>query len=375
MPDWRAQLRKASFRGIEFYYSGAGSDGNGRRVVVHQYPKRDDVDIEDLGANARRFSISGYLLGSQLGSALFNVRDQLEAAFNAAGPGTLVHPHYGAISVHVESAPLSYNTRQGGMVSFEAQFVRASSALPQPRATLDTRTLLAQQADAMLAAQVARFVVGYVTGGQPEFVRRDAARVLNAATDVMGLAGPISAEQAPAQVATALVAGRAALARQGPTIIGNASVFGANLADPVGHTPTAQLEAANQTAIVHLVRLVGLIAGVDAVTGGAFVSFDDAIATRNTLLGYIDTAQLAAADDTLYDQLTALRTALIRDVDQRAGPLARLETYTPRQTLPALVLAWTLYGVANRDAEIINRNAVFNPGFIPGGQPLEVLNA
>jgi prophage DNA circulation protein len=349
MPDWRAQLRKASFRGIEFYYSGAGSDGNGRRVVVHQYPKRDDVDIEDLGANARRFSISGYLLGSQLGSALFNVRDQLEAAFNAAGPGTLVHPHYGAISVHVESAPLSYNTRQGGMVSFEAQFVRASSALPQPRATLDTRTLLAQQADAMLAAQVARFVVGYVTGGQPEFVRRDAARVLNAATDVMGLAGP--------------------------THIGNAAEFGANLADPVGHTPTAQLEAANQTAIVHLVRLVGLIAGVDEVTGGAFVSFDDAIATRNTLLGYIDTAQLAAADDTLYDQLTALRTALIRDVDQRAGPLARLETYTPRQTLPALVLAWTLYGVANRDAEIINRNAVFNPGFIPGGQPLEVLNA
>ena len=360
---------------VDFYYSDTGSDGNGRRVVVHQYPNRDGVDIEDLGANARRFSISGYLLGSQLGGALFDVRDRLEAAFNAAGPGALVHPHYGSISVYVESAPFSYSTRAGGMVSFEAAFVRAGDTLAEPRATLDTRSLLEAQTANTLAAQIARFVLSFITLGQPEFVRRDGARVLRPAADVLRLDAPIDPALAPADVAAALVAGRSSLARQGAVAIQHAAEFGAALAVPAGNTPSALRQARNQTAIINLVRLVGILTGIDAITGGAFAAFDDAITRRDTLLSNIDNAQLAADDDAVYTALTDLRTALIRDVDQRAGPLARLEQYTPRQTLPALVLAWTLYGAAERDRAMVERNGVMHPVFVPGGQPLEVLNA
>ena len=46
---------------------------------------------------------------------------------------------------------------------------------------------------------------------------------------------------------------------------------------------------------------------------------------------------------------------------------------TPEATQPALVLAYGLYEDAGREAEIVTRNKVRHPGFVPGGQALEVL--
>jgi prophage DNA circulation protein len=45
----------------------------------------------------------------------------------------------------------------------------------------------------------------------------------------------------------------------------------------------------------------------------------------------------------------------------------------PQATQPALVLAYSLYEDASRDADIIARNNVRHPGFVPGGRTLEVL--
>ena len=61
--------------------------------------------------------------------------------------------------------------------------------------------------------------------------------------------------------------------------------------------------------------------------------------------------------------------------------LSRIERYTPTETVPALVIAQRLYGVANgidallgREADIVKRNAVAHPGFVRGGVALEVLS-
>lgn len=42
-----------------------------------------------------------------------------------------------------------------------------------------------------------------------------------------------------------------------------------------------------------------------------------------------------------------------------------LRTYTPPETVSALVLAHALYGDALRSGEIVSRNRVPNPGFVP----------
>jgi len=64
---------------------------------------------------------------------------------------------------------------------------------------------------------------------------------------------------------------------------------------------------------------------------------------------------------------------VIQDVTARGGSLAHLYAYTPAQTEPALVIAQRLYGDPTRAGEIVARNAVIHPLFVPGGQALEVL--
>jgi prophage DNA circulation protein len=44
---------------------------------------------------------------------------------------------------------------------------------------------------------------------------------------------------------------------------------------------------------------------------------------------------------------------------------AGLRTYAPAETMSALVLAHALYGDALRSGEIVARNRVQHPGFVP----------
>jgi prophage DNA circulation protein len=52
-----------------------------------------------------------------------------------------------------------------------------------------------------------------------------------------------------------------------------------------------------------------------------------------------------------------------------------LVTLIPPATEPSLVLAWRWYGDANRAAELVARNALRHPGFVPARAPLQVVCA
>ena len=93
---------------------------------------------------------------------------------------------------------------------------------------------------------------------------------------------------------------------------------------------------------------------------------------RDTVIAAIDTEQLTASDN-VFVALSDLKTAVINDINTRALDLSKLVAYTPKSTLPAVVLAYRLYGDANRDEEIVTRNSIAHPGFVIGGRTLEVL--
>ena len=48
MHDFYANLRPASFRGVPFKVMDS-DDGRGRATVIHEFPMRDQVYVEDLG--------------------------------------------------------------------------------------------------------------------------------------------------------------------------------------------------------------------------------------------------------------------------------------------------------------------------------------
>lgn len=205
--------------------------------------------------------------------------------------------------------------------------------------------------------------------------------------------------------------------------------FGASWSNPAPATPARAQQAANRTALVTLVQGLALaqaaatsaqvpaqtqaaplpvasaaapvwtVPVVSPITGLPLPSAPQLVAPQTadsqqlaapaTVQGY-DTAQAAAqvresiteaidtacltADDPSYLQWRDLRAGVVADLSARAAALPSLVSFVPATTLPALVLAWRLFGDATRDAEIVSRNDVPYPGFVPGGQALEVLS-
>jgi len=106
--SWQDNLHAASFRGVPFAVVDA--DGTfGRRQAVHEYPYRDTVWIEDMGRSTRRITLNGFIVqSSQLYTAsdVMTQRNSLLAAAETSGPGTLVHPTLGELTVSIPEGGL-----------------------------------------------------------------------------------------------------------------------------------------------------------------------------------------------------------------------------------------------------------------------------
>ncbi|OBS38661.1 DNA circularization protein [Pseudomonas syringae] len=93
---------------------------------------------------------------------------------------------------------------------------------------------------------------------------------------------------------------------------------------------------------------------------------DDVIELRDTLSSAIWEASLKA-DPEHYLALNILRQALIRHLNAVAASGVRLVDMKVSEPLPALVLAYRRFGDASRALEMVQRNRLAHPGFVPPG--------
>ena len=131
---WRKRLREASFRGVPFHTDGQART-SGRRTVLHQYPKRDDPYAEDLGREARRYQITGYVIQKfhVRQNSAFSInydiaRDRLVEALEKLGTGILVDPYNNRVGPQLfqcERYSMSETRERGGYAQFEMVFVEA----------------------------------------------------------------------------------------------------------------------------------------------------------------------------------------------------------------------------------------------------------
>jgi prophage DNA circulation protein len=84
--------------------------------------------------------------------------------------------------------------------------------------------------------------------------------------------------------------------------------------------------------------------------------------------------QAETAGDDVYQVLTDLRAALVRAVPGDESNLPRLLSFTPPTSAPSLVIVHRLYGNVDKDLDLVARNHLRHPGFVPGGRALEVLS-
>ncbi|RJX18966.1 MAG: hypothetical protein C4575_09315 [Desulforudis sp.] len=166
---WRDNLQKASFRGVPFKVFGADTSV-GRRSVLHEYPFRDEPYVEDLGQAADEFNVEGFVVQSVVnGWDYFRERNALIDALRKEGPGTLIHPFFGTLTVALKS-PARVSERidnDGGVACFAMLFVQAGKnqfpgQSPNPISAVDGA------ADTALAAGLKNFASSYRVSGFPD---------------------------------------------------------------------------------------------------------------------------------------------------------------------------------------------------------------
>jgi len=125
---WRARLLPAHFDGRLFHVE-AGSRESGRRVVTHEFPKKDLPYSEDMGRRAIEFSVRGYCVQFVTdANALYQrdyttPRDELMDRLETGGSGTLQLPFQRPLTVVCTRYRMSEEERLGGYVAFDMTFV------------------------------------------------------------------------------------------------------------------------------------------------------------------------------------------------------------------------------------------------------------
>ena len=126
---WRSKFKTASFRGETFHVE-IGAQAGGLRVALHEYAKRNEPYAEDMGRKARRFHVSGYLIGPRY----LDAKNRLIIALDKNGPGTLKMPFpipggtAGEMSVMCINYSVVETRERGGMCGVEIDFVEAGKS-------------------------------------------------------------------------------------------------------------------------------------------------------------------------------------------------------------------------------------------------------
>lgn len=128
MSEWRDLRREASFRGVPFWVD-SDSVPVGRRTQLHEYPKRDQPLVEDMGRQTREYKFDGFIIGPDF----ISQRDRLLVALDTPGPGELVHPWFGRLTVTAGDCEISHSRFELGMVRFNLAFIDGTLAFPVQR--------------------------------------------------------------------------------------------------------------------------------------------------------------------------------------------------------------------------------------------------
>ncbi|HEU4604063.1 MAG TPA: DNA circularization N-terminal domain-containing protein [Steroidobacteraceae bacterium] len=401
--SWRDRLRPARLGSAEFQVEVA-SGQLGRRTQVHVYPNRDKPYVEDLGRRERRFTVQAYVIGPEYMAA----RNALIAELEKPGSKTLVHPYLGEMKVDVvEPADISESTREGGMARFSIHVVESGERV-FPSATTDTKLSVEDKAARATQALQDSFANQFSTVRMPAFVSIAAtntiqdfadklraitrtvttipAKVTSFVSDLSDLSGAASSLILAPQTLASNIVGLCERLREiviepvaALDIVRSMFGYGDDFpAVPFTQNPARAQQATNQQAFVDLVQqtaavIAAQISSTVQLGDTGFASLDDVIALRDELVSVLDDQAERAQSDDAYYGIVDVRTAMVIDLQTRGAPLARIVSYTLPESTSALVLAYDLYEDLDFEADLIARNAVRDPNFLPSGVPLEVL--
>lgn len=411
---WRDQMLPASFRGISFLIPQA-SVPVGMKVQLHEFPQRDEPYAEQMGKQAQVHRLVCWIIGDDC----FERRDKFMEAVQTPGAGELVHPWLGRMQVKAGEAELTHDFKQGGMAAFAVTFY-PDIPLKFPAAKVNTQQQVVKASDSLLDSALARYKSAMAKVDQARLglarlrnslsgvytvIQQQFSTIIGAFTNLTGFVqslmnapdslsslfssyfsefsvddylGDDSGSSYRNSVATATqqteaVASINTVSDSGGVDAAAASQATANLVQdallvqvaliisemPVASQPvsTATVASVEQQAVQPIVRPEVPVA-------------DDVIELRDNLNEAIFQASLKA-DPEHYMVLNTLRQTIVKHLTAVAESGVRLVEITPPETLSALVLAYRRFGDATRESEVVQRNRLRHPGFVPA-RPIKI---
>lgn len=421
----------ASFRGATFF-TQESTTTFGRRQAVYELPfdERGAAHI-DLGRAPRKYQIRAILVGrpgvdSPPVVDYTALRDKLIVALEKPGPGLLVHPYYGRVMVVVRGeCTISESTEQGGMavVSFNAIEVRDEL----PPAQGSDSTVAAAQTVKKAAGDYFELELTVESTEEPipDFVSndvfntldgiidelRDLGNLVTAATEVPGAFGAqanaISVElaqliQTPRMAFDAIDGLMETLFASVGRVYDLASdtdklaPFGSSRVprtsgqvQDVGRTAERistrdtrprEIQRKNRAVIMHTTKAAGIANATLALTENSPTSKTEALLISQQLNDQIAVLADSSVEGydvpaDLYAALKDMAASLHRYMDDVASQAGQVRIHTTTAAIPAELLAYQLYGDAERVSELLERNRhIANQGMVPAQTEVEVLD-
>lgn len=398
-------LLPASFRGIPFFVPDTSIEV-GRRIAEHLFPGIDPAAYDDFGLSPELIDISGMIVGDD-----YIVQAQLlRAAFNTAGPGTLIHPWFGPMSVILEQpAEISFSAFELRVMRFNATFKRQqtnflSGFMPTASLLIAAALSLVDMA-AAFASSPSKRTLSRLRIDATQRATKQVTSYWNASTGQASaqikVALPVSLVASPqgfaisAAAITDVIVGLvddlanpSSVApsseassfsgldvRQALDLLSAAGNGFTTLAkDATSHPDTVLLLGAAADALAkaaHLSAYVDHSSRADALSlrDGFVQQFDSFIDTLGTLYDGTYAAIASQTSRSIQD----LRLALIADINETIGRLPAAQVLVTERQTDAFQIANHLYGdnpaaIEDGYQTIIDRNRPRHPAYLPAGR-------
>lgn len=417
-------LQHAAFRFVPFKVL-AQATTVGRKTAIHDFPFADGVQTEDLGARARIYRFTGYLVGP----AAPVLEKAILAAAETPGPGLLVHPTIGArnvvclslttgsrfdrmrvIELHWEfleptegtglataiaTAVAVLATVASGWATSSRSFNRAAvpAAAVAPEAKAEAATVSAAFTERVVRATTdgtgALRAVAGLPGNHGRYAAGSLGALQPAATTAEALANATVARAAVVAAAAActdvaenlgedtdyVAALRVLMAKLAAALIDPTDRIRILLGlvsfayeSPTGSSTIGEAMAIVRGAVATAARQAAALALAEACAAFTPASHDDAVAVMLRVGAALDTEITAAGDaldDDTFTLLRRVRSDVIADLLARGADLALIEEVQFQAPMPALWVAHRLYQDALRVDELVNRANPVHPAFMP----------
>lgn len=394
--DWLKTLWRTSYKGAAFWVE-TDTEGGGRRIVIHEFPMRDTPYLEDLGERYRDFVVTAYVASDRAdaeGAALMQI-----CAMRGAGP--LVLPTQGPVLVRCLEFSRTHSKDKMGYIAFSLRFVRegASGALASVASLINLVFVRAEAAAAIAtqlyaATALIKSVPDYVQAAL-QFGTENALATLEAVRTSTDVAPTVSATKRDA-IAAAYTALPSVLATEDVTalrgvaesVVSAAMVMAENMTpsvaisvmrdiieatpsrvDPPANTASKwrSMSAQNLNTANELLRLSALISYCEAVARASLLDRPSAITLRAnvSMLFEEQLENLRSEQYDLFLKMTELRDATIEYLSRSIIDLAPVVRVTASLSRPSLYWSWRMYEDPTRAMEIVERNRLAHPSFIP----------